>query len=99
MDTSVDLPAPFSPTTPWVVPSSTERLTSRLAWTAPKRLSMWRSSIAGAIVRRPSSGTRPSRPAGMTPLLNRAFPVGHVVVHLDLARLDVGRRGLDGGAH
>ena len=44
---SVDLPAPFSPTMPWIVPRATARLTSRLAWTAPKRLSMWRSSIAG----------------------------------------------------
>ena len=47
---SVDLPAPFSPTIPWMVPAATLRLMSRLAWTAPKRLLMPRSSIAGGCV-------------------------------------------------
>src|SRR5215212_9914801 len=69
---------------PWIVPRATARLTSRLAWTAPKRLPMWRSSIAEEFNARPS---------------HRALPVRHVVVHLDLAVLDVGGRGLDRAAH
>src|SRR5262249_50746841 len=44
---SVDLPAPFSPMIPVIEARRTARLTSRLAWTAPKRLSIWQSSIAG----------------------------------------------------
>ena len=44
---SVDLPAPFSPTMPWIVPGGTTRLMSRLACTGPKALEMPRSSIAG----------------------------------------------------
>jgi hypothetical protein len=43
---SVDLPAPFSPTMPWIVPRSTVRFTSRLAWTSPKRLLMAESWMA-----------------------------------------------------
>src|SRR5512138_2304567 len=46
---SVDLPAPFSPMMPWMVPASTVRQTSRLACTAPKALPMWRSSMAGGL--------------------------------------------------
>jgi hypothetical protein len=45
----VDLPAPFSPTMPWIVPLAILSDTSRLAWTAPKRLSMPMSSTAGAL--------------------------------------------------
>ena len=44
---SVDLPAPFSPTTAWISPGSTLRLTSRLATIPGKRLTMWRSSTTG----------------------------------------------------
>src|SRR5262250_1189583 len=44
---SVDLPAPFSPTMPWIVPRRTTSETSRLAWTRPNDLSMPRSSRAG----------------------------------------------------
>ena len=44
---SVDLPAPFSPTMPWIVPRGTVRSTSLLAWTGPKRLLMPISSTAG----------------------------------------------------
>ena len=32
----VDLPAPFSPTSPWISPSLSEKSTSRSAWTPPK---------------------------------------------------------------
>ncbi len=46
---SVDLPAPFSPTMPWIVPLAIFTETLRLAWTAPKLLSMPISSTAGAI--------------------------------------------------
>ena len=44
----VDLPAPFSPTMPWIVPGRTASDTSRFAWTSPNHLSMRRSSIAGS---------------------------------------------------
>ncbi len=44
---SVDLPAPFSPTTACTVPRITTRLTSRLATTPGKVLVMPRSSTAG----------------------------------------------------
>src|SRR5579863_2808231 len=47
MDISVDLPAPFSPTMPWIMPRSTRRLTFLLAWTGPKLLSTPISSMAG----------------------------------------------------
>src|SRR5918996_10386 len=45
---SVDLPAPFSPTMPWIVPRGICRSTFLLAWTGPKRLSMPLSSTAGS---------------------------------------------------
>ena len=47
---SVDLPAPFSPTMPWIVPAGICRSTALLAWTGPKRLSMPLSSTAGGRV-------------------------------------------------
>ena len=34
----VDLPAPFSPITPWMVPAGTDSDTSRLAWLVPNHL-------------------------------------------------------------
>ncbi len=37
---SVDLPAPLAPTRPLTFPSTTSKLTSLRAWTAPKRLLM-----------------------------------------------------------
>ena len=50
MPISVDLPAPFSPTTPWMVPGRTASEMSRLACTAPNHLSMPKSSITGGTV-------------------------------------------------
>src|ERR1700722_6868360 len=50
----VDLPAPFSPMSPWIDPRATERDTARFAWTAPNRLSIPRSSSAGT--RDPTGG-------------------------------------------
>ena len=47
---SVDLPAPFSPTMPWIVPAGIARSTLLLACTAPKCLSMPISSTAGVAV-------------------------------------------------
>jgi hypothetical protein len=46
---SVDLPAPFSPMTPWIEPGSTASVTSSLARTAPKLFEMPTSSTAGGI--------------------------------------------------
>ena len=56
---SVDLPAPFSPTMPWIVPAGIRRSMLRLAWTGPKRLSMPISSTAGGR----SAGDRSCIPA------------------------------------
>ena len=48
MDISVDLPAPFSPMMPWMVPRRTVIEMSLFACTGPNALEMPRSSIAGA---------------------------------------------------
>ncbi|EEF22838.1 conserved hypothetical protein [Ricinus communis] len=45
----VDLPAPFSPTKPWIEPLAMAKLTSVFALTAPKCLEMSRNSTAGCI--------------------------------------------------
>src|SRR5262245_4925369 len=44
---SVDLPAPFGPSRPKISPSSTPKLTPPTAVKSPKRLTIWRTSIAG----------------------------------------------------
>src|SRR5438093_4576427 len=80
MPIRVDLPAPFSPTMPWIVPARTTSATSRLAWTSPNHLSMPRSSIADGATR--STMFVPRLP-------------GHVVGDLDLAGHDVGARLLE----
>ena len=59
---SVDLPAPFSPMMPWIVPGITRIEMSLLACTGPKALDMPLSSMAGAVmgslrnVERPTPG-------------------------------------------
>ena len=50
----VDLPAPFSPTTAWIVAGMTRRFTWSLATTPGNRLTMSRSSMAGAAAPVPS---------------------------------------------
>src|ERR1700752_1677592 len=96
----VDLPAPFSPTMPWIEPRAIATVTARLAWTAPKSLSMPISSTAGAAA---AAGAEPTRaPAassddGMPGL--RAGVVFGVVVPLDRAADDVLLRRLDLGLH
>lgn len=45
----VDLPAPFSPTTPWMVPRATPKLTEELATTEPKDLVIDRNSNAFSV--------------------------------------------------
>src|SRR3954452_16830005 len=47
--TSVDLPAPLSPTRPTTSPAPTLKSTPSRAWTAPKRLLTPRSSSSGAV--------------------------------------------------
>src|SRR3954464_1445042 len=49
---SVDLPAPFSPTSPWMEPRTIETETSRSAWTPPKRLLRSLVSTCGASLTR-----------------------------------------------
>src|SRR3954451_5190752 len=48
--TSVDLPAPLSPTRATTSPGCTARSTSVSAWTAPNRLETPRSSSTGALI-------------------------------------------------
>src|SRR3989442_4605637 len=48
MPIRVDLPAPFSPTMPWIEPALTTSEMFRFAWTSPNHLSIPRSSIAAA---------------------------------------------------
>ena len=45
--TSVDLPAPFSPTRAWMEPGSTARVPARRATTEPNDLATSRSSSVG----------------------------------------------------
>ncbi len=62
MDISVDLPAPFSPMMPWIVPGITRIEMSRLACTAPNAFEIPLSSMAGAsVMARPSWGRGPRR--------------------------------------
>jgi hypothetical protein len=97
MDISVDLPAPFSPMMPWIVPGITRMEMSRLACTGPKALEMPRSSMAGTVMRAlvlarraaPGlTGPRPSDAVGRpgSEGERRAGLVGHVVVDGELAR-------------
>jgi hypothetical protein len=44
---SVLLPAPFSPTRPWISPGARSSETSSLASTGPKRRVTWRIETAG----------------------------------------------------
>src|SRR5258707_6581684 len=77
---SVVLPAPFSPTMPWMVPRATARSMSRLATVAPKLLPIPRRATAGAL----SSIVRAVR----------AVLFRHVVGDLDPSGDDVGLRRL-----
>src|SRR5882762_6555728 len=104
---SVDLPAPFSPMMPWIVPFAIAIETLRLACTGPKRLSMPTSSTAGGGAA-PAKGVPPSRSgrgAGrVTPKGRRAGSVRaalrrRVVDHLDLAADDVLLGLVDLGLH
>src|SRR3546814_5492955 len=90
----VDLPAPFSPTMPWTVPAATRSDTSQLACTAPNRLSIPASSMAGAEFMDRRRDVRSRRPRSA-----RAGAVGHVVVHLDGAGADAGLGLLAGRLH
>ena len=49
MRMSVLLPAPFSPTRPWISPGARSSETSSLASTGPKRRVMCRSETAGGV--------------------------------------------------
>src|SRR5215470_18471157 len=92
---SVDLPAPFSPMMPWIVPFAIAIETARLACTGPKRLSMPTSSTAGgAAAPECVPPSRSGRGAGrFTPKARagsvRAALRRGVVDHLDLAADDV----------
>src|SRR5262245_39451240 len=94
MPISVDLPAPFSPTMPWIVPGRTTSDTSRLAWTFPNHLSTPRSSMTGGDgPPGPPAAGRVSPPAVSAIRTGRLL--GHVVGDLDLAGHDVGARLLE----
>ena len=68
----MDFPAPFSPMIPVMEPWSTAMSMSRLAWTAPKRLLIPRSSTAG--------GADPSPAAGLGSALSARSSTGAVRV-------------------
>src|SRR3954451_16801658 len=53
---NVDLPAPFSPSRPWISPRRSWRSTASLAVSAPKRLVMPRSSRASSAAPDASGG-------------------------------------------
>src|SRR5215470_10841715 len=98
---SVDLPAPFSPTMPWIEPRPMVTETARLACTAPKRLSMPISSTAGA-ADAAAAGATPAAAVPMEddmPCRLRAVVVFRVVVDLDRAGDDVLLRLFDLGLH
>src|SRR6266446_6441515 len=80
MPISVDLPAPFSPTRPWMVEGARVSETSRLAWTSPNHLSTPRSSII-------PTPTPPRERGG-----DIAQSLRRVVRDFDLAGDDVGAR-------
>ena len=61
---SVDLPAPFSPTTACTSPGSTDRCTAWLATTPGNRLSIPRSSMTGAGSSTAGLGRRLRAPSG-----------------------------------
>src|SRR5689334_14447726 len=88
----VDLPAPFSPITPWMLPLRTVRETSLLAWLAPNHLLTPVSFRAG--------GWFPAGPVS-TPsrkMLSVIPPApGLLLIGLDLefARDDLGLGGFD----
>src|SRR3954453_20743001 len=109
---SVDLPAPFSPTMPVIEPRRMVSETSQLAWTLPKRLSIWRSSIAGG--ESPTGSFETLAVFSAVGLIDThlqastrerrprsifAVVMRHVVVDLDLAGDDVRLGLLDLGLH
>jgi hypothetical protein len=77
IETSVDLPAPFSPSSAWISPGRTERSASERACVEPNRFEMARSSRAGAV--RSSLSARRARPSGSSlprPSARRVPPAG-----------------------
>src|SRR6266566_2995987 len=63
----VDLPAPFSPTMPWIEPALTTSEMFRFAWTSPNHLSIPRSSIAAPVSAFTSAFISPLRAAALPP--------------------------------
>src|SRR5210317_1004548 len=101
----VDLPAPFSPTMPWMVPLAMLSETLRLAWTVPKDLLMFRKMMAGEGEGVPFAASPSGRESGVLmtalaslngsaggcpPASTGAAAVAHVVVDRDLAGDNVG---------
>src|SRR5690348_13853246 len=68
---SVDFPAPFSPTTAWIMPRSTSRLRPSRAVTPPYRFLRSRTETRGAI-RKPCGAGTPRAP----PLFNVGLLLG-----------------------
>src|SRR5882672_10124898 len=93
---SVVLPAPFSPTSPWIEPRATTRSTSRFAAFVPKLLLMPRSSTAGTLPSLVGAGIVGAPIVGAAGLARLGR---HVVGDLDLAGDDVGLGGLELGRH
>src|SRR5579862_232016 len=93
---SVDLPAPFSPSSAWTSPLRSSRLTLSLATSVPKRLVMPRSSSAsGALELRDASGYASPDKRSLLDRVRRSDRPGD---DLRLDRVDLGedRPGHDG---
>src|SRR5690554_4610454 len=76
---------------PWIVPRATLRSMSRLAWTGPKLLLIFSSSIAQSDAAAGSGRCTSLCPVSLiADRLERAGVVGVVVVDLDLAGDDAG---------
>src|SRR3954453_9060410 len=99
--TSVDLPAPLSPTRPTTSPAPTSKSTPSRAWTAPKRLLTPRSSSSGAVAVAVvlMSGTLSSGPRDARVLAGALVLAGAQLPRLPEAVLDDGVLdvGLDDG--
>src|SRR6187549_1072202 len=86
---SVDLPAPFSPTTACVSPDSTRKLTPRSACTAPNDLRTSMKSSAAIGDSAPEPAHRFAAPAGPHPKESARF---RLLSPRELVQADPGRR-------
>ena len=97
----VDLPAPFSPITPWMLPRRTVRETSLLAWLAPNHLLTPVSLRAGGWFPAGSVSKPPCAMLSVIPPAPGLLLASLLLIRLDLefARDDPGLGGFDLSLH